>query len=286
MKFDRNTRRAWVNLVASGATMACVLLALIPLGSIVWTAALRGGQVLSVHFLTAPEPTGCVPGDCPIGGIGPAIEGTFVVVTLAALIAMPIGVLAGIYLSEFGRHRMGRTLSFLSDVLTGIPSIVVGAFVYALFLLYDRALVFSVISGSIALALIMIPIVTRTSEEALRLVPDSLREASLALGIPKFRTTTRVVLPSAGSALLTGAVLAVMRGGGETAPLILTLFGSRFGFSGLTQPGGALPLTIFYSGNNPASNQVADAWGAALVLILIMLGISLVARVILRRRLA
>lgn len=286
MKTDRNARRRWTNLIASAATLGCVLVALIPLGSILWISIVRGGKVLSLQFLTGGEPSGCVPGACPVGGIFPAIEGTFVLIGLASLIAIPVGVLAGIYLAEYGRNRMGRTVSFLTDVLTGIPSIVVGAFVYALFLYFDRSIVFSFYSGSLAIALIMIPIVTRTAEESLRMVPDSIREAALALGIPRYRTTVRVTLPSGAGALITGAVLAVMRGGGETAPLILTLFGNRLGFVGLDKPGEALPLLIYYFGLSPESNQIADAWGAALVLIMLMLGISVVARVILRRRLA
>jgi phosphate transport system permease protein len=287
MRFDRTARRRWVNHLAGVATLACVGIALIPLASILFEAASRGLRVLSVSFLISPEPTPCspIPGvACATGGIAPALEGTLVLIGLSSVIALPVGILAGAYLSEYGRHRPGRTVSFLADVMTGFPSIVVGVFVYALFLLFFPQIVFSTLSGTIALAIIMIPIVARTTEDALRLVPSTVREAALALGIPRYRTTLWVVLASGRSALLTGAVLAVMRGGGEAAPLLLTAFGNPHGFQGVDQPTEAVPPLIFNFATQPYANWQSDAWGAALVLILLMLGVSVTARVLLRRK--
>jgi phosphate transport system permease protein len=277
-------RRRITDWVARGLAAVCVVIALIPLASILDTAAVRGGAVLRPSFLTSGEPLPCSPLSCSVGGIAPAIQGSFVLLALASLIAMPVGILAGIYLSEFGRHRVGRTASFLIDVLTGVPSIVIGVFAYTIFLLIDPAIVYSAIDGSIALAIIMLPVVVRTTEESLRLVPRSVREAALALGIPQHRATLRIVLPTGGGAVVTGAILAVARAGGEAAPLLFTAFGNRLGFVGLTQPTEALPPLIFNFGTSASRNWVADAWGAALVLILAMLAMSLTARFILHRR--
>jgi phosphate transport system permease protein len=288
MRFDRDLRRKIKDRVVTILAFLCVVVAIIPLASILYTSIVRGAQVLSIGFLTGAEPTeGCTvhPGvTCSYGGIGPAIEGTFVLIGMSALIAIPIGILIGIYISEYGGSRLGRIVSFSTEVMAGVPSIVIGVFVYSLFLLYDKSIIFSATTGSIALAIVMLPIVARTSEQALRQVPQSLREASLALGIPKHRTTLRVVLTAGRAALVTGAVLAVMRAGGETAPLLFTAFGNFRGFTGLNQPVEALPLIIFNWGTGPYGNEIADAWGAALVLILIMLSISIAARLVLRQR--
>ena len=289
MNFDRNARRRWVNWIMSFLALGCVIVALVPLGSIIYTAVTLGGHVLSFSFLTSGYPIACSPTPstptCPVGGIGPAIEGTGVLLGLASLFSVPPGILAGVYLSEFGRGRLGRSVSFFTDVMTGSPSIVVGIFVYTLFFiaLGPRG-VFSALSGAVALAILMIPIVTRTTEEALRLVPNSVREAAYALGIPRYRAVLHVVLSAARGAILTGAVLAVMRAGGEAAPLLLTALGNPFGFQGLNQPSAALPPIIYNFGTSAYANQVAAAWGASLVLILIMLCISLTVRYALRSK--
>ncbi len=275
MRLDRNARRKWKNWVVSALAALCVVVALIPLGSILYTAANLGGRSITWHFLTAPMVR---------GGIGNAIEGTLILVGFASLLAGPGGVLIGIFLSEYGRGRVGRTVSFLTDVMTGFPSIVVGVFVYSLFFLFFPGIVFSATAGAVALAVIMVPIVARTTEEALRLVPTTVREAAYALGIPRYRTTIQVVLSAARGAVLTGALLAVMRAGGETAPLILTAFGNPFGFQGLGQPIQALPPLIYTEGISPFQSQVNAAWGAALILIIIMLTISVGARIALRPR--
>ncbi|HKS59248.1 MAG TPA: phosphate ABC transporter permease PstA [Thermoplasmata archaeon] len=276
MKFNRDARRRWLNWTVSVLCLLCVVVALIPLGSILYTAATLGGRSLSWHFLTAPQVN---------GGIGNAIEGTLILIGLGALVAGPVGVGVGIYLCEFGRGRVGRLVSFLTDVMTGFPSIVVGVFVYTVFTLFIPSVGFSAVSGAAALAIIMVPVVARTTEEGLRLVPNTIREAAYALGIPRYRTVLRVVLSAARGAVLTGALLSVMRAGGETAPLLLTAFGNPFGFAGLTQPVQALGPLIYFDGISPFPYQVNAAWGAALVLILMMLLISLGARVALRQRL-
>ena len=290
MKQRTKTRRKAVDLAMRGLLVACFLIALVPLASILATAAIRGSAVLSLSFLTSAEPLPCtvtaLTPTCSYGGIAPAIEGTLILLGTASLIAIPIGIFAGIYLSEFGQHRYGRTASFIVDVLSGVPSIVVGVFVYALFyaLSPNPQAVFSATSGAVALAIIMLPVVVRTTEESMRLVPHSVREAAFALGIPRHRATLRIVLPTGGAAVVTGAILAVARAGGEAAPLLLTAFGNRLGFVGFSQPVEAMPPLIYNWGTGGVANQVADAWGMALVLILMMLGLSLTARLILARR--
>lgn len=295
MRERRGPWRRWKDRTLRALTFVCVVIALVPLASILWTAAEVGGRAISWNFLTAPESqleNPCSdPGTahCTYGGIGPAIEATLILLGLATLIAVPIGVGAGIYLAEYGRGRVGRTIEFMVEVMAGIPSMVVGLFVFSLFYFFyeatDPRAVYSAFSGSVALAVIMIPIVTRTSEQALEMVPASLREASLALGIPKHRSTLSIVLSSARAPLTTGALLAAARAGGETAPLLFTAFGNRFGFQGFDQPAGAIPPLIWNWGSSGYTNLITDAWGMALVLIVMMLGISLTARMLLNRTL-
>ncbi len=280
-RFDRDTRRRWINLVMSIAALACVAIAILPLGSILFEATVRGSQAISWNFLTQPSGQ---------GGIGNSIQGTLILISLTALIALPVGIITGIYLSEFGKNPIGGAVRFFVEVMTQIPSIVVGIFAYSLILelgvlgVVSNRLVFSTTTGVLALAPIMIPFVARTSEEALRLVPNSTREAALALGIPRYRTILRVVLPSCASALVTGGLLGIARVGGETAPLIMTAFLSPDWFGGLDQPIDALPLRIYRFAIGPSPTEHATAWGASLILVLIMLGISIISRTVLRLR--
>jgi len=280
-QFDRESRRLWKDLLMSIAALACVILALLPLGSILVEASIRGLQAISPNFFALNT------GD---GGIGNAIQGTLILVALAAGIALPVGILTGVYLSEFGKNRVGSAVRFFVDVMTQIPSIVIGIFAYSLVLelgaagIVDRRLVFSTISGVFALATIMVPFVARTSEEALRLVPTSTRESALALGIPQHRTILRVVLPSASSGLVTGGLLGIARVAGETAPLIMTAFGSPFSFGGLDHPIESLPHTIYVFAVSPYAAQNQAAWGASLILVLLMLGISIASRLAVRLR--
>lgn len=267
-------------------TAFCVVLALAPLTSIVLTAVRLGGTaVVHPSFYTSLPPLGCNPSPgypCPLGGIGPEIQGTFIMMGLGALIAVPIGILAGVYLAEYGRNRLGRAISFFADVMTGIPTIILGVFVFVLFIYIYHDAALSALSGGVALGVIMIPIVTRASEEALRSVPTSVREAALALGFPRHRVSVRVVLGSARSALITGVLLAASRAMGDTAALLLTAGGSSFYFSSFTTQTAAITPFIFVNFGSSYQNLRTDAWGASLVLLAIMLGISLVARLAVR----
>jgi len=269
-------RRA-VNAVMSVLTAACaflgVALLLLILGYIAW----RGVSSLSLQFLLdTPKPVG------EGGGIGNAILGTLVLLALASVIGLPVGIAAGVYLSEFGRGWFAGLVRFVSDTLTGVPSIVTGVFVYTLIVLPMKQ--FSALAGGVALAVIMIPIVTRTTEEMLRLVPASLREGALALGAPQWRVTTGVVLPAAASGIATGAMLAVARVSGETAPLLFTAFGSRFFNVYLDQPIASLTVQIFNYAVSPYDEWHAQAWAATLVLMTLILVINLSVRLLTRKK--
>jgi phosphate transport system permease protein len=293
MRPPKRIRRRVKSYVLLGLCAVAVLLMLAPLASILFTCFVNGAGAITPAFFLKNPPAACNPaisGTCPAGGVQDAILGTLLLVGLASLIALPVGILGGIYLSEFSERPLARPARFLADVMTGIPSIVIGVFVFGIFYLFAEEgwiSSFSVISGytgAVALAVIMIPVVARTCEEALRLVPTSIREASLALGIPRHRTILRIVLSSARGGVLTGALLAVARAGGETAPLLLTAgftTGSIFGLSGWTP---SLPVLIyeFSAGGEPNTTQLA--WGAALILVLMMLVISVGARLALRNR--
>lgn len=282
MKFQRDRRRRIFNWIASGLCFACVIGALVPLGSILYTCIVNGAHVISFQFLVGQEGTG-IPANAA-GGIGPALYATLVIVALASLIAVPVGILAGIYLSEFGKNPLGRAISFFTDVMTGAPSIVVGLFAYAVFLYFYRADVFSAEDGAVALSILMIPVITRTTEEGLRLVPNALREGAYALGIPRYRSVLQVVLSTGRSIIVTGAILAVMRVSGEVAPLLIAGGWTSHGFTTLNAPVGPLGVLIFLDSDQAAPGLVSAAWGGALVLIALLLGISLLARVLLRKR--
>lgn len=265
---------------------SCVVLALIPLVSLIDTAANFGGAaVVRPSFYTSEIPNGCNFGTgapCSYGGIGPAIQGTLIMLGLAALLAVPLGLMAGIYLSEYGRNRFARTVSFITDVMTGIPTILIGVFIFAVFLTVDHDSATSALAGGIGLGLLMIPIVTRATEEALRTVPREVREAGLALGFPQHRVTLRVVLGCAKSALVTGILLAASRAAGDTAILFVTAGSSRFWFTNLNSPSAAITPFIYANFNSDYTNLLTDAWGATLVLLVIMLAISLGARLAVR----
>jgi phosphate transport system permease protein len=277
-------RRAAKDRLVTALVWISFGIALVPLGSLVWKVVTEGVPVISVEFFTFSMRN--VIGDG--GGIYHAIIGTLLVTLGAAAISVPVGVLTAIYLVEYGgKNRLARTVTFLVDVMTGIPSIVAGLFAYALFLLFFGPGIRFGFGGSVALSLLMIPIVVRSVEEMLKLVPHELREASYALGVPKWRTILKVVLPTAMGGIVTGVMLAVARVAGETAPLLiiagstdslnLNLFDGRM----MT-----LPVFVYYSytqpGVPPEFGQ-ARAWGAALVLIVIVMALNLVARWVGRR---
>ena len=269
-------RRA-VSALMSALTAACavlgVALLLLILGYIAW----QGVSSLSFQFLIdTPKPVG------EGGGIGNAILGTLVLLALASVIGLPLGIAAGVYLSEFGSGWFAGLVRFIADTLTGVPSIVTGVFVYTLIVLPMKQ--FSALAGGVALGIIMIPIVTRTTEEMLRLVPASLREGALALGAPQWRVTTGVVLPAAASGIATGAMLAVARVSGETAPLLFTAFGSRFFNVYLDQPVASLTVQIFNYAVSPYDEWHAQAWAATLVLMTLILVINISVRFLTRKK--
>ena len=259
-------------------TYLAALLAVLPLVLILGYLLKQGAAALSPAFFTElPKP----PGETG-GGMANAIVGTLVVVGIAAAIGLPVGIGAGMYLAERRDERLATVVRFLSDVLNGLPSIVVGIFAWEF--LVRPAGHFSALAGGAALAAIMIPIVTRTTEEMLRLVPNALREAALALGYPQWRTSLVVVLRTALPGIVTGALVAVARVAGETAPLLFTAFGNQFWSVELRQPIAALPLQVFTYAISPYDEWHAQAWAGALVLIGLVLVISVAARAATRSR--
>ncbi|HEV8320512.1 MAG TPA: phosphate ABC transporter permease PstA [Myxococcota bacterium] len=271
-------RRKAVDALMRGGCVAATLLALVPLGSVLYWVASRGAAGLGVSFFTElPAPVGELG-----GGMGQAFAGTVLLIGLAGLVGIPCGVLAGVYLAEFGEGRFARLVRFSADVLAGVPSITVGVFVYTLVVLSMRR--FSALAGGIALGILMLPTVTRTTDELLRLVPDALREAALALGVPKWRAITRVVLRTAAPGIATGVMLAVARVAGETAPLLFTAFGNRFWSVTLDRPIGSLPVQIYTYAVSPYEDWHQQAWTAALVLVLLVLVLNVGARLLVRGR--
>ncbi len=238
--------------------------------------AIQGFSSLSLAFLIeTPKPVG------EGGGIGNAIVGSLILLGLASLLGIPLGIAIGTYLAELGDGPYGTVVRFVADSMIGIPSIVFGVFVYALVVL--RQGYFSTLAGSLALALIMIPIVTRTTEEIVRLVPRSMREGALALGAPEWRVTWDIVLPAARAGIATGAMLAVARVLGETAPLLFTSFGSRFYNIYLDEPMASMPVQIYNYAISPFEEWHAKAWAATLVLITLILVINIIVRYVTRR---
>jgi len=265
------TRRA-VNLLMSWLAAAAAGLVVLPLllifGFLLW----QGASAVNVDFFThLPKPVGEVG-----GGMANAIVGTLILLVLAAVLGLPVGILGGLYLAESRDRRLPWLARFLADVLNGVPSIVIGIFAYTVIVLPMRR--FSALAGAFALAVIMLPIVVRTSEELVRLVPASLREAALALGIPQWKVLLRVVLPTARAGIITGVMVAIARVAGETAPLLFTAFGNRFWHQGLDQPIAALPLQIFAYAIAPYDDWHRQAWAGALVLIGLVFVVSFAAR--------
>ncbi|CAM5430721.1 phosphate ABC transporter permease PstA [Streptomyces griseorubiginosus] len=274
-------RRQAKDRVATSLVWVAFLLAVVPLVSLVWSTVARGVKVLDFYFLT--HSMGLVSDDEPGGGIYHAILGSLEQVALATLIAAPIGVLTAIYLVEYGRGRLAKAVTFFVDVMTGIPSIVAGLFILSIMLMFDME-PFG-FAGSLALAILMMPVVVRSTEEMLKLVPNELREASLALGIPKWRTILKVVIPTSIGGITTGIMLAVARIAGETAPVLLLVWGNSLinanPFEGAQQ---SLPLYIYQQYANSAGAGAAydRAWAASLTLIAFVMILNLVARGIAR----
>lgn len=272
-------RRRRVNALMMGLTGLCAALSAGTLLSILAYIAWKGASSLSWSFLVnLPKPVGETG-----GGIANAIVGSAKVVGLAGVIGIPVGVLSGVYLSEYGRGgRLGFCVRYAADVLNGVPSIVVGLFAYSLVVIPMKR--FSALAGSIALAVIIAPIVLRSTEEFLRLVPPTIREAALALGVPRWKVTLFVVLPTAGRGILTGALLALSRAAGETAPLVFTAFGNRYWDEGLLNPIATLPHTLYTYAISPYEDWHRQAWAAALILMGFVLAVNVAARLWLRPR--
>ena len=275
----KSSRKRKINKVVTAFCIFCVGLAIVPLGSILFEVIKNGVPALSIEFLTQ-RPGSMISGR---GGISPAIQGTLITVGIASIIAAPIGILAGIYLAEFaGNSPYPHAIRFFSDVLTGLPSIVLGIVGYIVVVLTIGS--FSVWAGSFVLSIIMIPIVVRVTEESLKVVPNSVREAGYSLGIPKWKIVLHITLKTAFSGVLTGIVLGISRIAGETAPLIMTILGTSLFFTDFNEPVDALPLRIWRLASQPYESAHSQGWGAALVLIFMVLLFSVTLRFLAMRK--
>jgi phosphate transport system permease protein len=273
----RNTRRKLVSSIFVVFCAASVLLALVPLAFILFFVVSQGIQALNLEFFTSlPKPVGETG-----GGMANAIVGTLILVSLGSLLAVPTGIMSGIYMSEFTGTRFASSVRFAADTLNGVPSIVIGVFAYGIAVLPFKQ--FSALAGGFALGIMMIPIVARTTEELLLLVPGTTREGALALGATRARAVFTVVLPAALPGILTGVVLALARIAGETAPLLFTSFNNRFFTTRLDQPISSLTVQVFTYAISPYEDWHRQAWAGALVLVLIVLLCSILARVATRR---
>jgi phosphate transport system permease protein len=261
-----------------GLCILSAVIALVPLILIFYHTVSLGASALNWDFFTKlPKPVGESG-----GGLSNAIAGTMILVGLGSLLGLPVGILTGMYLSEFGNNKFGTSVRFLTDVLNGVPSIVTGVVAYSVVVLPMKH--FSAYAGGFALGILMIPIVTRTTEEMLKTVPHSYREAALALGISQWKTTVRIILPSALGGIVTGIMLAVGRAAGETAPLLFTALNNRFWHTTLDQPIASLTVFIYNYGVSPFEDWIAQAWAGATVLIFLILLLSLAVRFATRSR--
>jgi phosphate transport system permease protein len=274
----RPALRRIVGAAMTGATYGAAALAILPLAAILTMLVLKGAGSLDWDFFTKSS----VPLGETGGGFAHAIVGTLMIVGLACLIGVPIGIGAGIYLAEFGGGRFGWLVRFVADTLNGIPSIVIGIFAWTW--IVRPVGKFTAFAGGLALACILAPIVARTTEEMVRLVPNSLREAALALGYQRWRTSLTVVARTAGAGIITGCLVAVARVAGETAPLLFTALGNQFFSTDLLRAMAALPLQIYVYAIGPYDEWHRQAWAGALVLILMVLILGIVARVVARTR--
>ena len=266
------------NVLMQAVTLACALLVVAPLGLVFYHLASSGiGSVNWAFFTQLPKPVGEAG-----GGMANAIAGTFILLGLAAMIGVPVGVLGGVYLSEYGSSKLNWWIRFTADVLNGVPSIIWGIVVYALVVVPMKG--FSAWAGGIVLGMMMIPLIMRTTEEVLQLVPNGYREASLALGIAEWRTIVQIILRTALKGIVTGVLLALARVAGETAPLLFTAFGNRFWNHSLSDPIAALPLQIFNYAVSPYDDWHRQAWAGAFVLLLLITVIDVSVRFLTRDR--
>jgi phosphate transport system permease protein len=270
-------RRRITDHAMTGAAVLTVILVLAPLIAIFGYLVYRGVGSLNWAFLTqTPKPEGEVG-----GGMANAIVGSALILGIASIIGVPFGVGSGIYLAEYGRNRLGSIIRFTADVLNGVPSIVIGIVGYAIVVLYQKH--FSALAGGVALAIMMVPTICRTTEEMLLLVPQALREAAYGLGVPRWRTTLSITLRTATSGVITGIMLAFARVAGETAPLLFTAFGNQFWSLRYDQPTAALPLQIYVYANAPYDDWHRQAWAGSLVLIVLIVSAIAAVRYAVRR---
>jgi phosphate transport system permease protein len=284
---SRNRTRLYLSGASLGVMYALTLLAIVPLALVLWFTLLKGlPSVIHPQFFFNAELPPCEP-RCPAvtdAGVGHAIVGTGIIVGLASLLAVPVGVLGGIYLAEYSVAGWSHWVRLGSDVMVGTPSIAIGLFVYAFLVVPLHH--FSAWSGAVALAILMLPIVIRTTEGAVSLIPNGLRESGLALGLPRWRVSVELILPAAAPGVITGSLLAVARAAGETAPLLFTAFGAHILLLDPNGPMQTLPLSVYQNALQPFKSLQDQAWGAALVLIVLVLGINLASRWVLRRQIA
>lgn len=282
---NRTERRRYVSRAWLGLMYLLTVVALIPLALVLWFTVLKGlPSVIHPQFFFNSELPPCEP-RCPAvsqAGVGHAIVGTGIMVGLASLMAIPVGILGGIYLAEYGFARWSNAVRLASDVLVGTPSIAIGLFAYAFLVVPLHH--FSAFSGSVALAVLMLPIMVRTTEGAVGLIPNSLRESGLALGLPRWRVSLQLIVPAAAPGVITGALLAVARAAGETAPLLFTAFGNQRLTLNPLQPMDSLTLVVFRNALTPYPQLQDEAWASALLLVLLVLVANLGTRVALRRQ--
>jgi phosphate transport system permease protein len=275
-----HTWRKIKSALASGIAFVSAVLVITPLGLVFFHLVINGASSVNWDFFTKlPAPVGAVG-----GGMVNAIVGSLELLALAGVIGIPIGVLGGVYLAEYGSARLNSVLRFLADVLNGVPSITWGVVVYGLVVLRFKG--FSAYAGGLALGLIMIPLILRTTEEVVLLVPNGYREAALALGVSRWKTIVHIVMKTASKGIITGILLALARVGGETAPLLFTAFGNRFWNHSLSQPIAALPLQIFTYAISPYDDWHRQAWAGALVLVTGIFCVNVIVRILTRGRTA
>ena len=281
MNFERAHNHTWrkiKSVLAVGIAFGSALLVITPSGLVFFYLVINGASSVNWDFFTKlPAPVGALG-----GGMANAIVGTLQLLALAGAIGIPVGVLGGVYLAEYGSARLNSVLRFLADVLNGIPSITWGVVVYGLIVLRFKG--FSAYAGGLALALIMIPLILRTTEEVILLVPNGYREAALALGVSRWKTIVHIVMKTASKGIITGILLALARVGGETAPLLFTAFGNRFWNHSLSQPIAALPLQVFTYAISPYDDWHRQAWAGALVLVTGVFCVNILVRILTRGR--
>ncbi len=276
MKVDR--KRKSKDIIFKLCLFSSAIIVIAPLVLVFTFLLQKGGSSLSLEFFfNTPKPVGETG-----GGMRHAIVGTFYMVGLGALISVPLGLLCGIYLSEYGKGKIASCLKFTIDLLTGVPSIVVGIFSYLIFVVKMKS--FSALAGAFALSIIILPIVTRTTEEILKLIPNHIKEAGLALGLPRWKVIVSIVVKGSRSSLMTGIILAISRAAGETAPLLFTAFGSMYISYNATEPMASLPVQIYNYAISPYDDWQRQAWAGAFTLILIVLGLNLFARFYFKRK--